>query len=410
MKLKKKDNSAPHAGKPRGVQNAKIFNEANQNILIIAGEESGDLLGSSIIRAWPGKNKPHFWGTGGDRLRQSGTELLYHAHDLATFGILEAAIRYRKLKKIIRQIALTANTRKPVMAILVDFPDFNMILAQELNTYRIPCYQIVSPTIWAWRYNRIGKIRKFMACVLCLYEFETEIYKKEKVNSFFMGHPLVSETKFIQDKIKKHGNPLKKELQGKKLLSGKKIISLLPGSRRSEIARHAPLMAELAQLYLTQKNLQFVIPAANSQIKEQLRAITFPENVHISDFNAPYALETSTAAVACSGTVTLECGLWGVPFLIIYRTSWLTYNIGIRLLKIPWIGMVNILLQKMAFQEYKQKEITIEIMKKELDEILNNTAYYKEMKNDLKQAALLLGKPGAAKRAAQFLQSETTKK
>jgi len=374
-------------------------------VLIVAGEESGDILGGAIIREVLKKKKLKVWGCGGQRMKAEGMEIFYPSEQLATIGFWEAAKNYRRLTKIVNSLVAEAVKRGTQEAWLIDFPGFNIILAKKLKAQGIRCTMIVSPTVWAWKYNRVFKIRDRFERVLCLYDFEPEIYEKIGVEAHYIGHPLTSETKDFREKIRRGGNPLKKsgplrEIFRKKL----PVIAVMPGSRPAEIQHHTRRILDGIRLF-QKKNpgYAFVIPAANARIHDLLSKYALPENTWLTEFGAPYVLDTAVAAIACSGTVTLECALFNVPHLILYRSSWMSYAIFRGVVRIPYIGMVNVLAGKFIVQEFLQHRLKPLHIAAELEKITKESDYRKRQQGELRQIAKRLTAYEPARRAAELL-------
>lgn len=376
-----------------------------QPVLIVAGEESGDILGGAIAREVFKAAKIPLWGCGGTRMANAGVEIFYPSEKLATIGFWEAAKNYRRLTKIIAQLVDEAVKRGTQEAWLIDFPGFNMVLAQKLKEKGIRCTMIVSPTVWAWKYNRVFKIRERFERVLCLYDFEPEIYNKIGVEAHYIGHPLTSETANFKKQIAREGNPLKDVPQLKAVFkAGKHIIAIMPGSRPAEIQHHTRRILDGVRLFQKQNpDCAFIIPAANAKIHDILSQYDLPPNTYLVEYSAPYVLSVASAAIACSGTVTLECALFNVPHLILYRSSWMSYGIFKGVIRIPYIGMVNVLAGRFIVQEFLQHRLTAVNIASELHRILSDEAYRKTQQGELKQIARRLTAYEPARQAARLL-------
>ena len=375
-----------------------------QNVLVIAGEVSGDHLGAQIIQEWkklPGKI-PLFWGIAGEELQAEGVSSFAGIDDVATIGIWEGVKNYMRLKSLAQKIVQEARQNHTDYALLVDFPGFNLAIAAMLHKAGIPCYQVVSPTIWLWNYKRIYKIKKYIQSVLCLYHFEAEIYHEKQIDAHFIGHPVIDKTlkakkelpKTLKDFRQKSGLPEKKELS----------IALLPGSRKSEIDRHLQLILDTAAIiHNRHPNTRFYIPPATPAISALLEKANLPQYITVTPTGKPeIPLSFCHVALACSGTVTMECALYEVPYLLFYKTSQLTYRIGKLILNTEYIGIVNIILKRNVAREFIQHEATPEAMAQETEELLFNEKRRKNLADDFVDFKKELGKGGAAKRAAIF--------
>ncbi len=374
-------------------------------MLVVAGEESGDILGGAIVREVLKKQKLMLWGCGGKRMADAGMDIFYPAEKLATIGFWEAAKNYRRLSKIVKQLVEKAVESGTKEAWLIDFPGFNILLAKKLKERGIRSTMIVSPTVWAWKYNRVFKIRDRFERVLCLYDFEPEIYRQIGVEAHYIGHPLTAETADFKAKIARSGNPLKTSPSLKDVFKNKRpVIAIMPGSRPAEIQHHTQRILDGVREFQKQNTgFTFVLPAANERIHKLLSAYDLPPDTYLTDFSARYVLSAATAAIACSGTVTLECALFGVPHLILYRSSWLSYAIFKGIIRIPYIGMVNVLAGKFIVPEYLQYQLTAKNIATELGKILNDPAYRAAQKAELKKIAARLTAFEPAKQAAKIL-------
>jgi lipid-A-disaccharide synthase len=373
--------------------------------LLVAGEESGDLLGAAIVREVLKKKKLPLWGCGGRRLREAGIDVRFTSEELSTIGFFEAAKNYRRLTKIMDKLVVEAVANGTREAWLIDFPGFNIMLAKKLKEKGIRCTLIVSPTVWAWKYKRVFKIRERFERVLCLYDFEPDIYNKIGVEAHYIGHPLTTETANLQTKIARSGNPVKKLPQLREVFRRKMpIIAVMPGSRPAEVHYHTARIIEGIRLFEREHpGYAFVIPAANAKIHEMLSRYALPENTFLVELSAPYVLDLAKAAIACSGTVTLECALFGVPHLILYRSSWMSYAIFKRVVRIPYIGMVNVLAGKFVVQEFLQHRLTAQNIAAELGKILHDEPYRRAQQGELHRIAKRLSTYEPAKQAASIL-------
>jgi lipid-A-disaccharide synthase len=374
-------------------------------VLIVAGEESGDLLGAAIVREVLKKKKLPLWGCGGRRLREAGVDVRFSSEELSTIGFFEAAKNYRRLTKIMAQIVAEAVNSGTRYAWLIDFPGFNLMLAKKLKAQGIRCTMIVSPTVWAWKYKRVFKIRDRFERVLCLYDFEPDIYNKIGVEAHYIGHPLTVEIVNLKQKIAREGNPLEQMPQLREVFRRKMpIIAVMPGSRPAEVHYHTDRILKSIKLFAHKhRGYAFIIAAANAKIHELLSRYALPENTFLVELSAPYVLDVAEAAIACSGTVTLECALFGVPHLILYRSSWTSYAIFKSVVRIPYIGMVNVLAGKFVVQEFLQHRLTPHNIAAELDRILNDAAYRRAQQRELKRIARRLTAREPARQAASIL-------
>ncbi|MDH5720850.1 MAG: lipid-A-disaccharide synthase [Spirochaetia bacterium] len=385
------------------MKSKKINEKKPVNLLITAGETSGDLLGSSIIRELKKKGDYQFWGLGGDQMKKERTDILLHIDKMSTLGFWEGVKKIRFFKKLINQIVKETERRKPKAVILVDFSGFSVRLAEALSRKNIPCYKIVSPQFWAWNYKRIHRIKKAFKSVLCLYDFEVTLYKKEKANAFFMGHPLADDVKESLKKMKLAKAPFRKTSQ----IKNRPRIALLPGSRFSEIKNHMPFLIELAQSFHKEyPEAKFEVPASGKAAEKLIKSFNLPSYVSITAMGTHKTLAQADCAAACSGTVTLECALLETPFFIFYKTSWLTYRIGKMIMQIPYIGIVNMIFKDFLAREFLQHEMTLKNALPELKKLSFDEFYRTDMRNNFVVIKKALGEKDAAKKAASFLHEE----
>lgn len=367
---------------------------------MVAGEASGDNLGSSIIKEWKKKETLEVFGTGGNKMEKEGINLLYTIHDLEVIGFSAIIKKYHFLKKVLTHLTKKAEDSKTDIAVLIDYPGFNMRLATLLKKKEIKVIQVVSPQIWAWNYRRIYRIKENIHHVLCLYPFETEIYKKEDIPASYIGHPLAEE---IQTFIKKKKESKKNQKHNTKKISDKKTIALLPGSRTKEITSLLPEMLETAYKYYQEyPNTRFLLTSPNPIINN----MEIPNFITRTQKNSHEVIYQSDAAIACSGTVTLELALFSVPYFLIYKTSSVNYHIFKRLIKIPYIGIANVIAGKFIIKEYLQKEVDPQKMTEELKRITLDKSAILEMKNSFRKLKKEMGYGSAARKAVQILTKE----
>lgn len=356
-----------------------------ENILVVAGETSGDTLGARTIAQWKKINPQiSFWGFGGTQMQEQGMEILHTTEELAVIGLSEALIHYRRLKSYAEDLVAQVQKRKTKFVLLIDYPGFNLRLAKRLAEYNIKCHLLVSPQIWAWKYGRIHVIKQYISSVMCLFPFETEIYAKENIEAVFIGHPLTEKVKTSLKKFegKTDTNPIAKMVNS----SRQDSVLILPGSRKNEIARHMDFLLRVArQLHKKYPQLTFIIPAAGEKAELALKEISLPDYVVLVGQNSHAAMDYCHAALACSGTATLECALFQIPFALIYKTSWLTYWVGKAVVRLPYIGMVNVLAKKFVTKEFIQSDMKVFDVVAESERLLFDKPYRENMLNAFKE-------------------------
>lgn len=375
-------------------------------VLAIAGEHSGDNLGGSLLAELSKHKEFLFFGIGGEKMKAVGLHSIVEMEELTVVGLFAAISKYRKLKKLANQIVKLTKEKNCKHAILIDYPGFNLRLAEMLKK-EIPDIKIVfyvSPQIWAWKYERIYKIKEIIDLMLLLFPFEKEIYDKHNIPNEFVGHPIISEM------------PLRyasgKEIQ---VSPHSKVITLMPGSRSGEIRRllHPMLKASIRLVqYYKQKNieLEFLLPAISKKEEnyiltaiEKYQQIEPSLKIQYQLNNSARCIEKAHAVMVASGTATLEVAYYEKPMVILYKTSWLTAFIARKfLLKIPYVGLVNVLSQRFVCKELLQEDCTPEKIFEETIQLLENKSYRNEMINNLHKLRLSLGdgEPSKKGRAA----------
>lgn len=339
---------------------------SDSNIAIVAGEPSGDLIAASLLNDIHDRTGASFFGIGGPHMQQAGMEICYRMDALSVFGYVDAIKQLPNLIKVYRGIKSQILSRHPQVFVGIDAPDFNLRLENQLRQKGIPTVHFVSPSIWAWRYERIHKIRKSVDHMLCLFPFEEEIYHKEDIPATFVGHPLAKRIPFEADPLearRKLGLP-----------EDSRVLAILPGSRASEIKQLGRVFLESAAIVAKDHpNLHFAVPLVNPARKQQfeqyLNDLKVP-NLHIYDAavdpEQPISwtvMQACDAALTASGTATLELSLFRKPMVIAYILTPLMLKIMQWRAKqerpsLPWIGLPNILLREFAVPEILQEEVT----------------------------------------------------
>lgn len=369
-----------------------------KHLLIICGEASGDLNAASLVRALKEINPEiKISGVGGSLMRQAGAEIYCDIKDLAVLGFFDALKKLPKFLRLKKLILEKIKSENPHAVILVDFSGFNLRLASAVNK-KIPVIYYVSPQVWASRAGRLETIRKYVHKMIVLFKFEEEFYKKYGIDVNFAGHPLLDIAQPTTEK--------REFLRKFRLSDSKTTIALLPGSRRAEIENILPLMLKAA--LLIQKNLgnvQFVV-AKSSQVNWNIytRKISGMDiGLEIIEGNTYDCLNSADFCLVASGTATLETAILGKPFVIIYKMGLLNYLLYRPQVKVPYIGMVNIVAQRKIVPEFIQFEANPERIAAQVLEILKDPAQLERMKNELARVKSALGEKGASLRAAGII-------
>lgn len=356
---------------------------------IIAGEASGDLHGSNLISAIQTKDPQArflFWG--GDKMASKADGLLKHYKELSIMGFLEVVLNIRTIFNNIKLCKQQINEFNPDCIILIDYPGFNLRIAEwgKNQGYKIAYY--IAPKVWAWKENRVKKLEQFVDKLLIVFPFEMAYFKRWKVNATYVGNPLLDElSNQVSSPTFYTENNLKPNVP---------IIALLPGSRKQEIRRMLPRMLKAVQHF---SNYQFVIAGAPSIEKDFYTPYLLP-NTNIL-YNQTYAiLQHSNAAIVCSGTATLETALLNVPQVCGYVANSLSYAIARRLVRIKYISLVNLNMDKPCITELIQDAFTTENLISEMKKILPNGSERERMLSDYESLRTLIGAKGASDKAA----------
>jgi len=344
-----------------------IFYVVSKKVMISSGEASGELYGALLSREikkrWP---DTEIFGIGGPRMKQEGVSLIAPITHIV--GLVEVIKHLPEVKRTLDKARDALATRKPDVLVLIDYPDFNITLARKAKEEGIPILYYVSPQVWAWRSGRVKKIASLVNRMAVLFPFEVECYKHTGLPCEFVGHP-VAETIRI--------NESKEAIRTKLGLDPDRgVISLLPGSRPGEIRRHLPIIINVAEKITDEfPDMQIVMPlVTGTMITEKL-----PDNIKMIYGRTTEALACSEAAAVTSGTATLETGLLGIPMVVFYKISPLTFYLGKLLVNISYVSLVNLLSGKKVVEELLQKDANAENIFSELKRLLTDRPYRTEM-------------------------------
>lgn len=362
---------------------------------MIAGEASGDLHASNLMRAIKERDlEADFRCWGGDLMKSAGASLVKHYRDLAFMGFAEVLMNLRTILRNISFCKKDIETYNPDALILIDYPGFNMRIAKWARKKNLKVIYYISPQIWAWKQNRVHKIKRDVDRMICILPFEPEFYKGFGSEVDFVGHPLIDA---IENRSEFISSERKLELG---LDPHKPVIALLPGSRKQEIATMLPVMIKAGQRF---REYQLVLAAAPSQEKEFYKKVADLGNVQMLKRRTYDLLEISEAAMVTSGTATLEAALFGVPQVVCYRGNWLSYWIARQLVKVNYISLVNLIAQREIVTELIQSEMNPTRLARELEMCLKKKDYFRQEYRILRER---LGGSGASARAAAVVAEE----
>jgi len=369
------------------------------SVLIVAGESSGEKHGASLVHELK-KIQPswEFFGIGGKWMKKEGVEVLFAVDELAVVGAVEIISQIPRIKKIFNHILKQCRSRSPAAAVLVDSPDFNLRLAKKLKKLSIPVLYFISPTVWAWRKARLKTIKKTVEKMLLIFPFEESIYKENGIPATYVGHPLLERVSVTLNKkefFRKYG-----------LHPKKRLIAILPGSRKSEIKYHMPILMKAIPKIRNEFSAQFVLIQAETLEKDFLLSsiISGVEDLKILAEDNYNAMAASDLVLSACGTANLEAALVETPLIAFYRISYLSYCVGLKLMKIKNFSIVNILAEKKIIPELIQSHFTAQTIFEEAKKILDSEKVRAEMIREFRRIKALLGEKKASQNAALELE------
>jgi lipid-A-disaccharide synthase len=371
-----------------------------KKIMIMSGEASGDLHGANLARAiWKQDPAMTIYGVGSKQMQGAGVRMLADASEISVVGITAVLTHIRAIYRVYTSLKRFLKHERPDLLVLIDFPDFNIMLGKAARKLGIPVIYYISPQVWVWRKGRIKTIARLVKAMIVVFPFEVPLYETAGVDVRFVGHPLT-------DVVRSDYSPD----QAKSILNldlARRTIALLPGSRQSEIVHLLPDMLAAAKILLSRfQDLQFILPVAPTLDQEFLLDFVNQSGVPIRMVEGRVydALRASDAAIVASGTATLETGLMAVPMVIVYRISSLNYFILTKIIRgVKNIGLVNIVAGKRIVPELVQQESTPENMANALTTMLSDPIYLQQIRTELTGVRARLGDSGASARAASVV-------
>ena len=371
---------------------------AEKNILILAGEASGDLHGAALIKAMKTIDPSlSFYGIGGDEMKHEGMQLLYHVNKMAFLGFVEVIKHLPFIKKVQTDVLKLVEEKNIQTCVLIDYPGFNLSIAKKLNAMERKIIYYISPQIWAWGKHRIHKIKKLVNKMLVLFPFEETFYKKAGVDATFVGHPLI-------ERINNYSFVERKEFFSQNNLDvQKEILLVLPGSRIQEVAKIFPSVIEGAIAVAKQFNLQVVVGCSSNIDERTFEKLSAERNYRVVKNKSYELFKYAKLGIIKSGTSTLEAALFGLPMVIVYKTSSLTYLIGKKLITLSNIGLANIIAGETVVPELIQNEVNTKNILNECSKFLSEVSLYQTISEKLKSLKVVLGNKDASKTAAEII-------
>lgn len=360
---------------------------------LIAGEASGDLHGSNLMKEIRKKDplaQFRFWG--GDKMQEQGGEMVKHIRDLAFMGFTEVLANLKTILNNISFCEKDIQLFQPDVVILIDYPGFNLRIAKKIKPKGVKVFYYISPQVWAWKQSRVHTIKKVVDKMFVILPFEKDFYKKFDFEVDYVGHPLLDAIQFKTMEEKKR---LKKEWN----LEGKKVVALLPGSRKQEISKMLPEMLKMRNHF---SDIHFLVAGAPA-IDEDFYKPFIQKDTRIIFKRTYDILSVADAALVTSGTATLETALFGVPEVVCYRGGKISYHIARKLIKVKYISLVNLIMDSAVIKELIQDDLNEQNLAAELNNLLNNESYKQAMITRFDDLRILLGGGGASEVTANLM-------
>jgi len=372
--------------------------KTSPHIMILAGEVSGDAHAAEFVEEIK-LIRPdiRLTGMGTTLMKKAGVDIFFDSASIAVVGIVEVLRHWGEIKKAMNLVKTALEDTQPDLLILVDYPEFNLKMARYAKSLGIKVLFYISPQVWAWRPKRIHKIGRSIDHMAVLFKFEQALYEKANIPVSFVGHPLVDK---VKTNIDSNQARLSLELDQDDI-----VVGLFPGSRKSEIYRLLPLMLKTAKLMLERNpKVKFILPVASTLDYDliQQQCNQSGVNIKLTRDDIYDLIVCCNAIVSCSGTVTLEIALLNAPLCLVYKISWLSYQIMSRLITIPHIGLANIVADKLIVKELLQDDATPQKIATELFRLLEDQSYRSQIISDLSKVRANLGAGGGAQKLAKL--------
>jgi len=366
---------------------------------MVAGEASADLHGSNLVKAMKRMDPDIiFWGIGGDRMRQAGVRLVFTSSEIAVVGLTEVLKRLSNIFRASIRLKSILENHPPDLLILIDYPEFNLHIAKTARRHGVPVLYYISPQVWAWRRWRVKKISRRVDKMSVILPFEEAFYRKRGVEVSYVGHPILDA---CSAEVDRQETRARLGIQADHLL-----IGIVPGSRKEEIKQLLPVMIQSARMLAERDNhMLFLLPLAPTLERSFVQSFIdrdMSDKIRVVNEDVYHVLSLCRAAMVTSGTATLEAALAGVPMVIVYRVSSLSYWVGRMLIKVPYIGLVNLVAGQRVVPELIQADAKPERLTAELVTILKDGKVRTRTEEGLKQVRETLGRGGASIRTAKI--------
>ncbi len=374
-----------------------------KSILVVAGEVSGDMHAAALVRALHARRPDiEVFGIGGDELRAAGMEILADASDMAVLGLTDVLLKYRFFRKTFHDLLVVARERRPDAVLLVDYPGFNLRFAAQAHALGLKVIYYICPQVWAWNRARAPRMARIVDRLISIFPFEADVFRGTGLPVNFVGHPLVTGARLA----------LTEPLVELPWQGGEPRVAILPGSRYHEVQRILPAMWSAAALLERQfPGAGFIVAAPSEQVAQWVRETQAglrdgPSRWTLLAGQTRQVLRQARGAMVTSGTATIDAALMRCPMVVVYKTSWITYGLGRLVIRVPFLGMVNIVAGEALCPEFIQHRATPHALAAGLAPMLIEGTARANMLAGLDRVIRALGEPGAEERAAEVVLAE----
>ncbi len=371
------------------------MNKVASEIMIVAGEASGDLHGSNLVKAMK-KVRPELslFGIGGERMREQGVQIIYHINELSFMGFSEVIRNITVIRSVERTIKALLDARKPKVVVLIDFPGMNLRIARYAKERGIPVVYYIAPQVWDWGKHRLKKMRKYVDHALVILPFEQQFFQERDVDAEFVGHPILDLIEITSERAE--------FCRSSGLDPDKTILALFPGSRMREIVNHASVMTRTALRLKDEFDIQPAIGVSPNLPTESIRRLlpAGSEDIPLLQGETYNLMQHAEIAYVKSGTATLEAACFKTPMVVLYKTSAFNFFVGRMIVNLNHFSLVNILAGEEVVKELSQGDVNVQTLYRYGKELLEDEQKRNAMKNRLASIKSMLGEPGASGRAA----------